>query len=273
MAPVTRSRSTAKIINLHDDPPPRATLQHAARIKIANNITPYIVPKAPRARSPPTSSSFGLVQEKLTHNLYALVVQAILWNQTTGKTARPVLDALLSVYPDPAALAQADLAHLTALLYPIGLYNVRAARLIKLANAWLAAPPTKERRYRRVDYPQRGDGRDVGAGEVLGQDDAREGWEIAHLPGVGPYCLDSYRIFYRDTLREIDTALDQPEWRRVVPADKELRAYLVWKWRQAGFHYDVHTGNRTLLVQSDPTVVQTTSQILLAADTASHGNP
>jgi len=33
--------------------------------------------------------------------------------------------------------------------------------------------------------------------------DAREGWEIAHLPGMGAYALDSYRIFHRDELRGI----------------------------------------------------------------------
>jgi methyl-CpG-binding domain protein 4 len=77
----------------------------------------------------------------------------------------------------------------------------------------------------------RGCGTDVKPGEVLGPEDEREGWEIAHLPGMGAYALDSYRIFYRDTLRGIsDTSDFEPEWKRVKADDKDLKAYLEWKW-------------------------------------------
>ncbi|CAO2651777.1 Nn.00g000600.m01.CDS01 [Neocucurbitaria sp. VM-36] len=129
----------------------------------------------------------------------------------------------------------ASLSTLTAMLQPIGLHNVRAARLIALAEAWLAAPPCKERRYRRLHYPDRGCGANVKPGEVLGPDDEREGWEIAHLPGMGTYALDSYRIFYRDQLRGVKP-MDgvEPEWKAVVPTDKELKQYLEWRWQEDG---------------------------------------
>lgn len=68
---------------------------------------------------------------------------------------------------------------------------------------------------------------------MLGLEDDREGWEIAHLPGMGAYALDSYRIFYRDSLRRIDFTEDasiEPEWKRVKAEDKDLKAYLKWKW-------------------------------------------
>lgn len=45
---------------------------------------------------------------------------------------------------------------------------------------------------------------------------------ISHLPGVGPYALDSYRIFC--------TVYDDPtsqEWKQVQPTDKQLSLYLV----------------------------------------------
>jgi methyl-CpG-binding domain protein 4 len=174
---------------------------------------------------------FGLIQERICCSLYALVVQAILWNQTRGKMARPVLFALLAKYPTPEELSSASLKELTSMLQPIGLHNLRAVRLIALANAWLAAPPCKERRYRRLHYPSRGSGTDVKPGEVLGIEDEREGWEIAHLPGMGAYAIDSYRIFYRDKLREVDMTKDvEPEWKRVTADDKDLKAYLKWKW-------------------------------------------
>jgi methyl-CpG-binding domain protein 4 len=147
--------------------------------------------------------------------------------------ARPILFALLERYPTPKELSVASLDHLTAMLQPIGLHNIRAVRLIALANAWLTAPPCKERRYRKLHYPSCGCGKDVKPGEVLGLDDEREGWEIGHLPGMGAYALDSYRIFYRDTLRGIEVGDGvESEWKRVRADDKELKAYLEWKWTE-----------------------------------------
>ncbi|KAK9897331.1 DNA glycosylase, partial [Cystobasidium minutum MCA 4210] len=164
---------------------------------------------------------YGLIQEELQDNLYYLMVQSILWNQTWGRSARPVLDAILTLYPTPDKMANASLPELTLMIYPIGLHNRRAKRLIDLAQVWLDAPPCKERRYRK--------------------DDPREGWEIAHLPGIGAYALDSYRIFHRDKLRQIAPDAE-PEWKRVVATDKELRAWLIWRWHQEGYHYDILSG-------------------------------
>lgn len=188
------------------------------------------------------------MQERIRHlGPYALLVQAILWNQTHGRAALPVLSALLTLHPNPTSLATAPLATLTALLQPIGLHNIRARRLIALANAWLAAPPCKERRYRRLHYPRRGSGADVARGEVLGVGDEREGWEVAHLPGVGAYAIDSFRIFGRDEMRGVTGVFGEEggeEWRRVVPGDKELRAYLRWRWAGEGWDWDPLTGRR-----------------------------
>ena len=100
-------------------------------------------------------------------------MQVILWNQTRGQQARPVLGQILTLWPTPEDLATADLATLTELLYPIGLFNIRAARLIAFAKAWVAAPPCKERRYRRLDYPRKRDGKDVKKDEVLDENDER----------------------------------------------------------------------------------------------------
>lgn len=191
-------------------------------------------------RAPISPTTFGLIQERpLCHDLYPLLIQAILWNQTTGRAALPVLITLLSRYPDPVALSTAPLPDLTSLLQPIGLHNQRAARLMAFGAAWVASPPCAERRYVRRDYSEKGDGRDARVGEVLGVEDERVGWEVAHLPGMGPYALDSYRIFARDRMRGLQGVKGvEPEWKRVRPGDKDLRAWLRWRWEREGWVWD-----------------------------------
>ena len=220
MPPTLRKRTRA----------PKSTAAVAVATRISED-RPSHLPQPPGLHFTLQPAVFGLIQERICPSLYALVVQAILWNQTRGMMARPVLFALLTRYPTPKELSIASLEDLTAMLQPIGLHNIRAKRLIALANAWLAAPPCKERRYRKLHYPSRGCGTDVKPGEVLGVEDEREGWEIAHLPGMGAYALDSYRIFHRDKLRGNKSTDDvEPEWKRVTADDKDLKAYLQWKW-------------------------------------------
>ena len=187
----------------------------------------------------PQASTFGLIQESIAHNLYFLVIQAVLWNQTSGIQARPIFLDFIKKYPDPMCLSQASLADLTALLRPLGLQNTRARRLITLAVQWKKDPPSPEQRYFRKGYSSQ-QPTDVGAG-----------YEIAHLTGIGPYALDSFRIFHRDEMRGL--AKDwlgtgatienfEPEWKRVLPMDKELCAYVKWRWLKEGFIWDGRTG-------------------------------
>ena len=199
---------------------------------------------SPKSRHPHPivePKTFGLIQEGIAHNLYFLVIQAILWNQTYGRQARPVFYALIEKYPNPQHLSKAALVELTAMLQPLGLHNVRARRCIALAKRWVEHPPAPTRKYRRKNYP-------VATPTRIADSE----YEIAHLPGVGPYALDSFRIFHRDemlgrTKDRVGTGVHQnkfePEWQRVLPKDKELRAYLRWKWLSEGFLWDEKTGN------------------------------
>jgi len=188
---------------------------------------------------------FGLIQERICCDLYALVVQAILWNKTRGVVACPVLWNILCSYPTPSALASARLADVEEIIRKLGLQQVRARRLVDMAITWVNLPPTQERRYGRRHYPAKSSNLAVKDGELLGPEDVREGWEIAHVPGVGEYALDSFRIFGRDRLRGIASSPDvEPEWKRLVPKDKELGPYVKWKWAQEGWDYDVATGTR-----------------------------
>ena len=171
----------------------------------------------------------------------------------------PVFYRLISLYPTPAALAAAQHDDVVAIFAHLGLQNQRAKRVVEMAKAWVEQPPERGRRYRRLNYPMKGDGRDVKVGEVLVDEKDEEvkeeeeavkegkgrvGWEVAHLPGVGAYGLDSWRIFCRDELRGIMKGDVDEEWRRVVPLDKELRAYLRWSWLKEGWVWDPLTGKK-----------------------------
>jgi hypothetical protein len=123
---------------------------------------------------------------------------------------------------------------------------------IRFARTFLDDPPVKGKRHRVEHYPTKNAHAGIKKGEVLSDDDIREGaWEIGHLT-KGPYAIDSWRIFCRDELRGLakgwngDGAEEgfQPEWMRVLPNDKELRAFLRWCWLREGWVWDAETGER-----------------------------
>jgi methyl-CpG-binding domain protein 4 len=84
------------------------------------------------------------------------------------------------------------------MLYPLGLHTIRAQRLIQLAHKILDTPPDSAilHKTRTPDCPPT---------------------PISHLPGVGRYAVDSYRIF----------VAGGDEWKSVQPADLPLCTYLV----------------------------------------------
>ncbi|KAF9733037.1 hypothetical protein PMIN06_005419 [Paraphaeosphaeria minitans] len=217
-------------------------------------ISPFFPEPFSRERPPPglifelRTPEFGLIQERICESLFALVIQAILWNKTKGAAARPILWKVLCTYPTPEVLASADPVAVQELIRILGLQERRAQCLVKLANVWVASPPSAERRYGRRDYPKKGHAKDVKDRELLAPDDEREGWEIGHLPGIGEYALDSFRIFGRDRLRGLQHAEEiELEWTRVVPSDKELAPYVKFKWAQEGWDYDIVSGARQRL--------------------------
>ncbi|KAB8210175.1 hypothetical protein BDV34DRAFT_209601 [Aspergillus parasiticus] len=148
--------------------------------------------------------------------------------ETRGGVALPVLFKVFERFPTVEAMATAD--------------------------TWMSQPPKKDERYRKLHYPCKLDGRDVRPQECIDDTDPRVAWEVAHLPGVGAYSLDSWRIFCRDELRGLAkdwkgsgaaTADFVPEWKSVLPHDKELRAYLTWMWLKEGWVWDRQTGLKT----------------------------
>lgn len=227
---------------------------------------------------------FGLVQEELAGDPFRLLVAVTFLIRTPGRVAIPVFRQLMERYPTPQALVEADPADIEAMMHHLGLSNQRTKTIQKYARTWLERPPSKDVRYGIKDYPQKGDGKDVRAAEVFGPEDhpgsdkgdgnpgspdsSKENdpqakttarghgtaWEIGHLT-TGRYALDSWRIFCRDVL--LGRAQDwkgkgrdgafQPEWMRVLPEDKELRACLRWMWMKEGWEWDPKTGEKTTL--------------------------
>lgn len=222
-------------------------------------VSPYF-PKSPDPLQsclpfPPIDTpSFGLVQEQLAHEPFKLLIATIFLNRTRGGVALPVLFKVFEHYPTIDAMASADLAEFVSMIRCLGFQNQRAKKCIAIAQLWQTDPPVKDKRYRKLHYPKKLDGRDVPADECLDDEDPRAAWEIAHLPGVGAYSLDSWRIFCRDELRGLakdwkgtGSAVHGfvPEWKSVLPQDKELRAYLTWMWLKEGWVWDCHTGDLT----------------------------
>lgn len=204
---------------------------------------------------PPLSApTFGLMQERLSHDPFRLLIATIFLNKTPGERAMPVFYQLMERYPTPTDLAKAEVSDVTAIIYQLGFQNQRARKCVSMAKMWLLRPPEKGKRTRKLNYPGKGDGRDLKSDEVIDDEDARVAWEISHLPGLGPYSHDSWRMFCRDGLRGVassgygpvaEGASLEPEWKRVVPEDKELRAYLTWMWLKEGWVWNKETGERT----------------------------
>ena len=169
----------------------------------------------------------------------------------------PVFYELMEEYPTPTDVAAARHRDIVDVIQHLGLQNQRAKKCIALATEWLRNPPVKGKRYRRLHYPNKNDGKDISVKEgPIDDDDQRVAYEVSHLPGIGDYAIDSWRIFCRDELRGLSTGLPsvintetkreelRKEWAKVLPKDKELRAYLRWRWLRLGYEWDPLTGKK-----------------------------
>ena len=211
--------------------------------------------------------SFGLAQEKLADEPLKVLLACVFLTLTKGSVSMPVCREMFKRYPTVEALVKAEIADLTKMIQPLGLHNTRARTIIKLATAWQDQPPAQGKRYRKLHYPSRGDGADIPPSkQPIGDEslDHRVAWEIAHIPGVGAYALDSWRIFCRDKLRGIEDGLLDvsladnmarerlQEWTRVVPLDKELIAYIRWRWLRLGYLWNPVDGSK---LKVDPGII------------------
>jgi endonuclease III len=206
---------------------------------------------------------FGLIQEEFSHNPFGLLIAVTFLVKTKGITAIPVFQAVMSRFPTPEDLANPDNGEeLKNMIRHLGFGNVRTTAVQRIARIWIASPPSAHTRFRVRHYAERDidvvngwfEAADPEPTAIPDDTDDLEAWEVGHIT-QGRYAIDSWRIFCRDEL--LGRARDwngegrepefQPEWMRVLPADKELRACLRWMWMREGWEWDPETGERTVL--------------------------
>lgn len=218
---------------------------------------------------PLDSPSCGIIQEELAHDPFWLLIAITFLIKTNGKLALPAFRRVRERFPTPAELSDPSIkGELLDMIRHLGLPNVRLAYIQRYARAFIEDPPKAGVRHRVRNYDKRavsplwrdassGDSEDPEGWHPLQSDGGSqdlETWEIGHMT-QGKYAIDSWRIFCRDEL--LGRAQDwngkgrapefQPEWMRVKPADKELRACLRWMWMREGWEWDPATGERTVL--------------------------
>jgi hypothetical protein len=260
----------------------RPSISATPLVKRSSAISPYFSSpspteeqKSPTKKRPPagivatvpfaplTSPAFGIVQERFAHDPFWLLIAVTFLIKTNGKAAIPILYKVKERFPTPRHIADpSNQDEIVAMIRHLGLSLVRVFFMQKYARGFLENPPKPTVRYRVKNY----DHRDVDPSRALsinddslahtyeGDADDHDAWEIGHLT-QGKYAIDSWRIFCRDQL--LGRALDwngsgqepefQPEWMRVMPHDKELRAYLRWMWMREGWEWDPVTGERSVL--------------------------
>ncbi|KAK1488082.1 methyl-CpG binding domain-containing protein 4 [Colletotrichum cuscutae] len=211
-----------------------------------------------------TAPKFGLIQEEFAHEPFWLLVVVTFLVKTAGTLAIPTFYKVKERFPTPEALADPEATPtIMSMIRHLGLSVVRTAAIQRYARVWLETPPTRGIVYRVKNY----DKRDIEASalrpdsdseqcltELPTTEDADDAWEMGRFT-QGKYALDSWRIFCRDEL--LGRADDwngkgvapnfQPEWMRVRPDDKELRACLRWMWMREGWEWDPVTGEKTVL--------------------------
>ncbi|KAK1545593.1 methyl-CpG binding domain-containing protein 4 [Colletotrichum paranaense] len=211
-----------------------------------------------------TAPKFGLIQEEFAHEPFWLLVVVTFLVKTAGTLAIPTFYKVKERFPTPEALADPEATPtIMSMIRHLGLSVVRTAAIQRYARVWLETPPTRGIVYRVRNY----DKRDIEASalrpdsdseqcltELPTTEDADDAWEMGRFT-QGKYALDSWRIFCRDEL--LGRADDwngkgvapnfQPEWMRVRPDDKELRACLRWMWMREGWEWDPVTGEKTVL--------------------------
>ncbi|PPQ98731.1 hypothetical protein CVT26_010031 [Gymnopilus dilepis] len=172
------------------------------------------------SRSPTFSK---LSRQQIADDPWKLLIAVTLLNKTCGKLAVPAFWDIIAKWPTPLDLAQADESELISAIRHLGTQNIRAKRLIALSKSYMQDPPSAYdlRHSSKVLNSPRRSSRFFLSTKATQYPPT----SISHLPGTGPYALDSYRIFSSEC--EDPTS---EEWKRVLPADKELIRFLRWKW-------------------------------------------
>ncbi|VDB88344.1 unnamed protein product [Peniophora sp. CBMAI 1063] len=176
-----------------------------------------------------------LIQECFKKNPFLMVVAVIFLNKTSATVAIPAFCQVIERWKTPKDFAQADRKKLFKLIEHLGLGNTRSDGLIKLGKLWLEYPPvttqslqedpTRARAQRTINAKMARK-KNPKLFRHLSDEDMPA---IAHLPLVGQYAVDSYKMF----------CCGEEDWKSVRPNDKELARYVMWRWALLGKAYDM----------------------------------
>ena len=106
-----------------------------------------------------------LLQEVYLNDPWKMLVCCMLLNLTNRKQVDTIREELFTKYPTPKDMMMAEHSDLVDIIKPLGLYNTRAQRLIKMSKGYVNG-------FKSVD----------------------------ELYGVGQYAKDSWEIFQNNNL-------------------------------------------------------------------------
>lgn len=114
----------------------------------------------------PPRSPYGLIQEDLWPNEWAILVACMLLNCTTRRTMERVFPKLLKKYPDAKSMSLANHDELSQMISCLGFGNRRATNLINMSREYV-----------------------------------KRGWNhVSELPGIGEYASAAWEIFIKNQL-------------------------------------------------------------------------
>lgn len=120
-------------------------------------------------------------QLELVEQPWRMLLTCSALNLTSWKQVDPVMERFFNQWPDPQTFLEATHQEIVDVIRPLGFYNRRAQTWRKLTSAWIElVTPTRK--------------------------------EIAKLPGVGQYALDSWCIFIERDLTIDPTDRVLIEW-------------------------------------------------------------
>nr|XP_018263079.1 uncharacterized protein I303_04570 [Kwoniella dejecticola CBS 10117]OBR85237.1 hypothetical protein I303_04570 [Kwoniella dejecticola CBS 10117] len=199
-----------------------------------------------------------LIQEKLRYDPWRMLIATCLLNKTAGRAARPILEILLERYPTPKELSEDynwplyppppsghpfSTEHIP-LLHPNTTISVPDELDVKIFYGSGVYASDSFRIYSHL-LPGKGapehEAKWLKKGERARERMRSEGGWDGSVERLSGHLSDSES--------ESDSGSDcaqgeDDEWRKVIPLDKELRRYLIWRWGIEGIVYDIHTGPR-----------------------------
>ncbi|KAJ5339561.1 hypothetical protein N7452_006289 [Penicillium brevicompactum] len=185
---------------------------------------------------PIDAPSFGLIQEQLAHDPFRLLIATIFLNRTRGGVALPVLFQVFERYPTIEAMAAAAQSDLVSLIRCLGFQNQRATKCITLAQTWLTNPLPHTNDIEESTTPE-----NLTAATLVVMNALTKKTCGSH--GKSPISLEGLAEDWTGTGAKEPGFV--PEWKCVLPQDKELRAYLTWMWLKEGWNWDYNTGDLT----------------------------